>query len=59
MNIIGTDIYGSTYYVSKLTARRAYVTTATDNGGFEYVSGSSTGWSLSAATTGTLSIANN
>jgi hypothetical protein len=59
MNIIGTDIYGSTYYVSKLTARRAYVTTATDNGGFEYTDGTSTGWSLNAATTGTLSIANN
>ena len=59
MNIIATDVNGSTYYVTKLTARRAYVTTATDNGGFEYVDGTSAGWSLAAATTGTLSLANN
>lgn len=59
MNIIATDIYGSTYYVNKLTARRAYVSTATDNGGFEYADGTSAGWSLDAATTGTLSLANN
>lgn len=59
MNIIATDVNGSTYYVNKLTARRAYVSTATDNGGFEYVDGTSAGWSLDAATTGTLSLANN
>jgi hypothetical protein len=59
MNIIATDVNGSTYYVTKLTARRAYVTTATDNGGFEYADGTSAGWSLAAATTGTLSLANN
>lgn len=59
MNIIATDVNGSTYYVNKLTARRAYINTATDNGGFEYVDGTSAGWSLNAATTGTLSLANN
>lgn len=59
MNIIATDVNGSTYYVNKLTARRAYISTATDNGGFEYVDGSSVRWSLDAATTGTLSLASN
>ena len=59
MNIIATDVLGSTYYVTKLTARRATLSTATDNGGFEYASGSVAGWSLNAATTGTVSIANN
>lgn len=59
MNIIATDVLGSTYYVTKLTARRATLTTATDNGGFEYASGAVAGWSLDAATTGTVSIANN
>lgn len=59
MNIIATDVNGSTYYVTKLTARRATLSTATDNGGFEYASGSVTRWSLDSATTGTISIANN
>jgi len=58
MNIIATDVNGSTYYVTKLTARRATLSTATDNGGFEYASGAVAGWSLNAATTGTVSIAN-
>lgn len=58
MNILATDVLGSTYYVTKLTARRATLSTATDNGGFEYASGAVAGWSLNAATTGTVSIAN-
>lgn len=57
MNILATDINGSTYYVTKLTARRATLSTATDNGGFEYASGAVAGWSLDSATTGTVSIA--
>jgi ribosomal protein S11 len=58
MNILATDILGSTYYVTKLTARRATLSTATNNGGFEYASGAVSGWSLSTATTGTVSISN-
>lgn len=57
MNLIATDVNGSTYYVTKLTARRATLTTATVNTSFEYATGAVTGWSLSAATTGTVSLA--
>lgn len=58
MNLLATDVNGSTYYVTKLTARRATLTTATNNGGFEYATGAVAGWSLDAATTGTVSLAN-
>lgn len=58
MNILATDTLGSTYYVTKLTARRATLSTATNNGGFEYASGNVAGWTLGAATTGTVSISN-
>ena len=60
MTIIATDVNGSTYFVEKLTARRAvlikYINAA---GGFEYGQRATPKWSLSAATTGTVSIANN
>lgn len=59
MNLLATDVNGSTYYVTKLTARRATLSTATDNGGFEYASGDIARWGLDAATTGTVSIASN
>ena len=55
MNIVATDFGGSTYFVTKLTARRAYVTNRT---------GTSTalvsvvgGWTLGAATGTTVTIA--
>ena len=57
MNLLATDTLGSTYYVTKLTARRATLSTATNVGGFEYTSGAVSGWTLGAATTGTVSIA--
>ena len=60
MTIVATDVNGSTYFVEKLTARRAvlvkYINTA---GGFEYGQRAAPKWSLNAATTGTVSIANN
>lgn len=60
MNIIATDTLASTYYVTKLTAHRATLTRATNGGsGYEYATGAVAGWSLNAATTGTVSIANN
>lgn len=59
MNIIATDTLGSTYYVTKLTARRATLTTATDNGGFEFASGDVAGWTLGSASTGVVSISSN
>lgn len=57
--IMATDTLGSTYYVTKLTARRAHLTQAVDGGsGFEYATGAVSGWSLAAAATGVVSIAN-
>lgn len=59
MNLVATDVLGSTYYVTKLTARRARLTQAVDGGsGFEFLSGSVAGWTLGSATTGTVSLAN-
>lgn len=59
MNLIATDSLGSTYYVTKLTARRARLTRAVNGGsGFEYTTGSVAGWTLGAASTGVVSVAN-
>lgn len=59
MNLIATDSLGSTYYVTKLTGRRATLTRQTDGGsGFEYATGEVTRWGIAAAVTGTVSIAN-
>jgi hypothetical protein len=59
MNIIATDTLGSTYYVTKLTARRAVLTRQTDGGsGYEFATGAVSGWTINAASTGIVSIAN-
>lgn len=59
MTIVATDTLNSTYYVTKLTAHRAVLTQKTDGGsGFEFSTGDVTGWSLDAASTGIVSIAN-
>lgn len=57
MTIAATDVNGSTYYVRKLTANRAVLVQNTVNGSFEYDSNSAAGWTLGAATTGTVTIA--
>lgn len=58
-NIVATDSLGSTYYVTKLTSRRARLAQLTDGGsGFEFETGAVAGWTLGAATTGVVSIAN-
>lgn len=46
MNLIATDSVGGTYYVTKLTARRAVITQAL---GTQFATGSSVGWSLTTA----------
>ena len=46
MNLVATDSAGGTYYVTKLTARRAVITRAT---GTQFATGSSVGWSINAA----------
>jgi len=58
MNLLATDVNASTYFVTKLTARRAVLTQFTVNGSFEYANGAVANWSINAATTGTVSIAN-
>ena len=51
MNIIATDFNGSTYFVKKLTARKAVVVRSTSSGGgFLVTDGHQTGWTLNGAT---------
>ena len=57
MNIVATDFNGSTYFVKKLTARKAVVVRSTASGSFLVGNGASTGWTLAAATGTIVSIA--
>jgi hypothetical protein len=59
MSIIATDANTSTYYVSKLTNRKAYLWQKAVNGSFLFGSNKVAKWTLGAATTGTVSIAKN
>jgi hypothetical protein len=59
MNILATDVNGSTYYVRKLTARRAVLVQDTVSGSFAFANNSAAGWTLGAASAGVVSIANN
>jgi hypothetical protein len=59
MNIVATDVNGSTYYVRKLTARRAVLVQDTVSGSFAFANNSAAGWTLGAASAGVVSIANN
>lgn len=59
MNIVATDVNGSTYYVRKLTARRAILVQDTVSGSFAFENNSAAGWTLGAASAGIVSIANN
>jgi hypothetical protein len=58
MNILATDVNGSSYYVTKLTSRKAYLTRKAMVGSYEYATGAVTRWSMAAATTGTVSVSN-
>lgn len=59
MNLVATDFNGSTYYVTKLTARRAVVNrTTASGGGFLVADGVSTGWTINAATGTVVTVAN-
>jgi hypothetical protein len=57
MTLIATDVNGSTYYVKKLTAFRAVLVRNTMSGSYEYVDNQAAGWTLGAASTGTVSLA--
>lgn len=49
MNIIATDLGGATYYVTKLTGRKATLTNKTDTSTAYYVSGEVAPWTLGSA----------
>ena len=59
MCLIATDTQGCTYFVTKLTARRAYLTQRTSAGtGYQFANGTSAGWNITGAVTGRVSLAN-
>lgn len=61
MTIVASDNNSpaSTYYVTKLTARRAVLTQKTDGGsGFAHATGAVVGWTIDSASAGIVSIAN-
>jgi hypothetical protein len=59
MYMTAVDVTGASYFVDKLTARRARLYRYAENAGtFEFADGDVSGWSLAAATTGTVQIVN-
>lgn len=59
MNLVATDTNGSTYYVRKLTARKAVLIQSTASGSFVFANESVAGWTLGSASAGYVSITNN
>lgn len=53
-----TDSNGSTYFVKKLTARRAVLVQRVVNGSFEFATNEAAGWTLDSAATGVVVIDN-
>jgi len=58
MCLIATDANGSTYWVTKLTARRAILTRRTMNGSYLFATNGFAGWTIGSASSGVVSIAN-
>jgi hypothetical protein len=58
MNVIASDTNGSTYFVKKLTARRAVLVQSTASGSFLFDTNEAAGWTLGAAASGVVSIDN-
>ena len=58
MWILATDVNGSTYYVTKLTAHKAYLTRKTMVGSYEYATGAVAKWNLATAAAGNVKITN-
>lgn len=58
MNIVATDTNGSTYFVKKLTARRAVIVQSTASGSFVFDNNGSVGWTLGSASAGIVGIQN-
>jgi hypothetical protein len=57
MNLIATDANGSTYWVTKLTARRCILTQRTMSTAYLFATNGSAGWTIASASTGVVSIA--
>lgn len=58
MFIGATDANGSTYFVKKLTARRAVLVQRTVNGSFLFANNAAAGWSIDAASAGVVLLDN-
>lgn len=57
MNLIATDANGSTYWVTKLTARRCVLTRRTMSTAYLFATNGSAGWNITTAVAGKVSIA--
>jgi hypothetical protein len=58
MNLIATDANGSTYWVTKLTARRCILTRRTMSTAYLFTTNGAAGWNITGAVTGKVSLAN-
>ena len=58
MYIVATDANGSTYWVTKLTARRAILTQRSMTGSYLFATNARAGWTLGSASTGIVSLTN-
>jgi len=59
MYIVATDTTGSTYYVTKLTARKAILTRKTSAGaGWLFATGAATGWTMGSPTATAVQVEN-
>jgi hypothetical protein len=58
MSIVATDANGSTYWIIKLTARRAILKQRTMSGSYAFADTARAGWTIGAASAGFVSIAN-
>lgn len=56
MNIVALDTNGSSYYVKKLTARKAVIVRSTASGSFVYADNAAVGWTLGSASAGVVAI---
>jgi len=59
MYLTATDVNGSSYYVTKLTSRKALLTQVSGSSfAYAFASGTQAGWTLGAASAGFVSVAN-
>ena len=58
MYIVATDTNGSTYWVTKLTARRVILTQRSMSGSYLFATNARAGWTLGSASAGVVSVGN-